>query len=143
MMQFIQPFEQYFLLAGRILVGGFFVVAGIQKFMGIDMVAGYIGSVGLPMGTALAWLAAIFLTVAGAMLIAGYYAYEAALLLAAYVLVVTVIFHGPQYWPTEQGMFMKNAALLGGILAMAAHLRLVEKPERSPLMSASSPTLAM
>ena len=143
MMQFIQPLERYFLPAGRILIGSFFVIAGVLKFMDIGMVAGYVASVGLPMETAVAWVAAIVITLLGAMLIVGYKPYEATLGLALYVILATLIFHGPQYWPTEMGSFIKNVGLLGGILAMAAHLRLTAKSEKSPLMGASSPTLAM
>ena len=143
-MQFIQPYERYFLPVGRILIGGFFVIAGVLKFMDISMVAGYVASVGLPMETAVAWLAAIAITALGAMLIVGYKAYEATLGLALYVVLATLIFHGPQAWPSEMGAFIKNAGLLGGLLAMAAHLRLAKGPEQSPLMgSASSPTPAM
>ncbi|MEX0917565.1 MAG: DoxX family protein [Candidatus Paceibacterota bacterium] len=142
-MQFIQPYEQYFLLIGRVLIGGFFLISGLLKFTDIEGIAAYIGSVGLPMPVVLAWLAAIAITILGGMLIAGYKAYEASLGLALYVLLATALFHGPQHWPLEMAAFLKNAALLGGILAMTAHLRLVEKPGPSPLMGSSSPTPSM
>lgn len=135
--------ERYYVPVGRILVGLFFFVAGVQKFMGIDGVSGYITSVGLPMGSVLAWVAAVFLTIAGGMLVIGYQAKYAALLLAGYVLLVSFIFHGPQYWPLEQMNFMKNAAILGGLLFMAAHLK-VTVPHRAPApFSESSPNMAM
>lgn len=120
-------------MLGRVLVGTFFVIAGVQKFMGIDGVAGYIASVGLPMSVPLAWLAGIIVTVAGAMLILNYQPKYASIVLAAYVVVVTAIFHGPQVWPAELGMFTKNLAVLGGLLFMAAKLPM---PAKHPAMGA-------
>lgn len=119
MMQLVEHCRRYAPLAGRVLIGAFFLIAGIQKFMGIDGTAAYIASVGLPMSTVLAWISAIFVTVTGGMMIAGYKTTYAATLLAGYVIVVTPLFHGPQNWPTEQMTFMKNVAILGGLLFIA------------------------
>ncbi|MFT5849543.1 MAG: putative oxidoreductase [Patiriisocius sp.] len=122
----LTTFNQYAAPAGRILVGAFFLLAGVGKLTNIEGTAGYIASTGLPMSTFLAWDAGIFLVLAGGALIVGKYMKEALGLLALYTLLVTVLFHGPHLWaddPTggQQLNFMKNLALLGGILYMFAH----------------------
>ena len=113
------------LLLARILMGGFFLIAGVQKVMGgIDATAGYITSVGLPMGLALAWLAVVIEVGAGAGLILGKYFKESAIILAIFTVVITFIFHGPQLWSPEnmqQMSFMKNMAIVAGLLFMAGH----------------------
>lgn len=113
------------LLVARILMGGFFVFAGIMKIAnGIDGTAMYIESVGLPLGLVLAWLAAVLEIVAGAGIILGYYFKESALALALFVLVLSFPFHGPGTWeidPLQQTMFLKNMTILAGLLFMAAH----------------------
>lgn len=113
------------LLVARILMGGFFLLAGIWKFQGgIENVAGYITHAGLPMGLLLAYLSALLEIGAGAAIILGKYFKEASILLAVFVLFLSFPFHGPSMWatdPTAQMMFMKNMAIVAGLLFMAAH----------------------
>jgi putative oxidoreductase len=112
------------LLFARVLMGALFVMSGIQKFQGIDGTAGYIASAGLPASLALAWLVAVLELVFGAMLILGIYFKESALALAAYVFILSFPFHGPNMWadaPMQQTMFLKNMAIVAGLLFMAAH----------------------
>ncbi len=111
------------LLAARVLMGGFFLLAGIMKLQGIDGVAGYISSVGLPIPLVLAWASALFEVGAGIAIITGKYFKEATLLLAAFVIVVSFLFHSPSTWgdAMQQMMFMKNMAIVAGLLFMAAH----------------------
>lgn len=112
------------LLVARILMGGFFLLAGIMKLQGIDAVAGYIGSVGLPIPMILAWASALFEVGVGIAIITGKYFKEATLLLAVFVVVVSFIFHNPSGWGEDmmqQMMFMKNMAIVAGLLFMASH----------------------
>jgi len=112
------------LLAARVLMGGFFLLAGIQKLQSIDSVAGYIASVGLPMPILLAWAVALLEVGAGAAIILGKYFKEAALALALFVLLTSFIFHSPSSWAEDMAqrmMFMKNMAILAGLLFMASH----------------------
>lgn len=60
------------LLIGRVLLAIIFILAGVEKFGGIEGTAGYIGSVGLPAPALLAWAAAIFETVAGIAILVGF-----------------------------------------------------------------------
>lgn len=124
----ITTFERYLAPVGRILVGVFFILAGIGKLADIPGTTEYIASVGLPMGGVLAVAAAIVELVGGFMLLTGFKGKYAALSLAVFVLIVTVPFHGARTWaadPVQQVMFMKNIALFGALLFMAAHINRV------------------
>lgn len=117
-------FETHALLVARVLIGGMFLLAGISKFQDITGTAGYIESVGLPAGVALAWLAAIFEAVLGACIIVGYCIRDTALYLAIFTFLISFPFHGPGMWetsPLDQIMFMKNMAIVGGLLFIVAH----------------------
>lgn len=112
-------------LIGRILLALMFLGAGISKFGGLDGTAGYIASAGLPLPKLLAIATAVLEVVAALMLIVGWQVRWAALALAAFTLLATVLFHN--YWAmpaaqqfTQQLMFMKNLAIVGGLLVVFA-----------------------
>ncbi|MDA8596964.1 DoxX family protein [Candidatus Pacebacteria bacterium] len=123
-MNLLQKTDAYLAPAGRIIMGAFFVLAGISKMTDIAGTAAYIDAVGLPASTFLAMAGmAIEVGVGGALLI-GYKPRIAALVLAGFVLFISFPFHGPGLWaenPLEQIMFMKNIAIVAGLLFMAAH----------------------
>jgi putative oxidoreductase len=112
-------------LIARVLLALMFLLAGLSKFAGLDGTAGYIASVGLPAPQMLAFGTAA-LEVGGALLlIVGWKARWAALALAAFTLLASVLFHN--YWAmpadkqmVDQLMFMKNVAIVGGLLAVFA-----------------------
>ena len=94
----IQKCETYLEPAGRIIIGAFFILAGISKFADLSGTAGYIDSVGLPMASTVALLTALFEVAAGLALITGKYTKYAALLLAGFTLLAGILFHGPAMW---------------------------------------------
>ena len=112
-------------LIGRTLLAALFVWSGIGKIGGFEGLAGQIASKGFPAGQAFA-AATIFIEIGvGLMLAAGWKARWAALLLAVFTAIVTVFYHN--YWavPEAQKMmqqiqFMKNLALIGGLLMVTA-----------------------
>lgn len=106
------------LLVSRVLLSVMFIMAGLQKFGGIEGTAGYITSVGLPAGTALAWLAAIFETVVGIAILVGFQTRVSALLLAAFCVFTGFAFHYAPADPMQMIMFMKNLTIAGGLLAL-------------------------
>jgi putative oxidoreductase len=110
------------LLIGRIGMGALFLVAGINKLNGgIEGLAGMIGSAGFPFAIAIAWLVAIFEVVTGAAIILGKYFKEATLTLAVFVFIITFIFHSPLDWAANSMPFLKNMAIMGGLLFMGAY----------------------
>jgi putative oxidoreductase len=112
-------------LVGRLLIALMFVQSGYEKLTDLAGTAGYIASGGLPNSTALAALTGVFELVAGLAIAIGFKARWAALLLAAFTLVASFLYH--RYWsaPADQQvvvqlLFMKNMAIIGGLLVLAA-----------------------
>ena len=112
-------------LAGRLLLAVLFLRAGIGKLTGFAETVGYISSMGLPLPKAAAALALLVELVGGVALIIGYGTRVVAIVLALFTLVASFFFHN--YWalPADQQMiqqllFMKNVAVVGGLLTLAA-----------------------
>ena len=113
-------------LLGRILIAALFIPAGISKITGFAGTSGYMASKGLPMADVLLVLTIIIELGGGIMLLAGVRAKEVALIIFLFLIPVTVVFHG--YWgiedaaaqSKEQIAFMKNIAIMGGLLFIAA-----------------------
>lgn len=109
------------IIVARLLLAILFISAGVSKFGGLDGTAAYIGSAGLPAPTLLAPLVAGFEVLAGLALVLGWQARWAALALAGFTVVASVLFHAFWAVPAEQAMmqqlmFMKNLAVVGGLL---------------------------
>ena len=112
-------------LTGRILLAALFIPAGISKIVGFEGTVGYIASVGLPLATVAAITAIVVELIAGLALLVGYRIKLAAVILAVFTLVATVLFHNFWAMPADQAymqqlMFMKNIAVVGGLLMVAA-----------------------
>ena len=115
-----------FTLLGRILLAALFIPAGISKISGFAGTAGYIASKGLPLPEVGVVIAIAVEVLAGLALLFGFGTRIAALALAVFTLAATFIFHN--YWSMpadqvmmQQLMFMKNIAVVGGLLVLAAH----------------------
>ncbi|WP_349742018.1 DoxX family protein [Roseateles cavernae] len=113
-------------LAGRVLLALIFVLAGPGKLANPAGTAAYMASSGLPANHLLALAVGAFELLAGLALIIGFQTRWAALALAGFTLVASFLFHAFWALPAEQQMmqqllFMKNIALAGGLLVLAAH----------------------
>lgn len=107
------------------LVGLLFVVAGWTKIGGFDYVAGWMTGMGLPAASILLVLTIALEIGAGLLLIIGYRTRWAALALVAFTIPTTLIFHA--FWNVDatqfaeqQTAFLKNLAIIGGLLMIAA-----------------------
>lgn len=109
-------------LAGRLLIAALFIPAGLLKVPGFAATAGYMTAKGLPVVTLLLVLTILIEAGGGLMILLGWRAREAALVLFLFLIPVTVIFHGfwgiedPLKAAAEQRSFMKNIAIMGGVL---------------------------
>lgn len=112
-------------LVGRLLMAALFLPAGVSKLTGFAGTVGYIASKGAPLPEVAA-IIAIVIEIGGALaLILGFKVRWAAIVLAVFTLAATVMFHN--YWAmpaaqqmVQQLMFMKNIAVIGGLLTLAA-----------------------
>lgn len=103
-------------LAGRVLLSLIFIIAGYSKIGGYEGTAGYMESMGVPG----ALLPLVILTELGGgiAILIGLFTRPVAVALAGFSILSGLIFHGT---PADQIMLMKNIALAGGFLVLAAH----------------------
>ena len=121
----MSPLQSTTVLVGRILLGLIFVLSGFAKISGFDGTAGYIASKGLPLPQLLAALTIVVELGGGLALMAGLYTRQAVIALAGFSLLTAVVFHN--FWAAPQAdqmgqqiNFMKNLAIAGGMLVLAA-----------------------
>lgn len=117
--------KQFGPLVGRVLLASIFVVSGYGKIGGFAGTSAYMTSKGLPFVSALLVLTIVIELGAGLMVMLGIKARWAATALVLYLIPVTVIFH--DFWAVDaasaqmqQIMFMKNLAIMGGLLLVVA-----------------------
>lgn len=112
-------------LLGRVLIAALFVWSGFGKIMGFSGVVGAIAGKGLPMPEVLAVVTVLIEFGLGLALLVGLKARWAALGIGLFLIVITPMYHGFWAVPAEQVMmqkinFMKNVAILGGVLMVFA-----------------------
>jgi putative oxidoreductase len=105
------------LLAARLLVAQLFLLGAAQKGFSPVEVRGLLAGMGWPVW--LVWPALAFNLAAGLALVLGWRVREVAALAAAYC-AVTSIFHWIPADPWQMTIFVKNWAVAGGCLALAA-----------------------
>jgi putative oxidoreductase len=111
--------QTFALPAGRILMALIFVVAGFGKLGDVQGFAGYMASGGIP--AILVWPAVLFEILAGLALLVGFMTRPVALALAAFSIVTAFLYHFDMGNQMQQIMFLKNLAMAGGYLVIAAH----------------------
>lgn len=117
--------KQFGPLVGRALMAAIFIVSGFGKIAGFAGTSGYMASKGLPFVPVLLALTIIIELGGGLMLLLGLKARWAATVLFVFLIPVTLVFHA--FWTADaaslqvqQIMFMKNLAIMGGLLYVAA-----------------------
>ena len=112
-------------LVGRILLALIFIMAGWSKIKGFDGTVGGIASKGMPMPQLMAIGAIVVELGGGLLLAAGLKARWAALAIFLFLIPATAFFHN--FWAMtgeeqmrNQGQFMKNIAIMGGMLMVWA-----------------------
>jgi putative oxidoreductase len=108
------------LLAGRILIALIFLLAGISKLgAGYDGTQAYMESVGLP-GMLLPFVIALELA-GGLALAAGFFTRYSAWALAIFSVIAAALFHANFADQMQTILFMKNLAMAGGLMILAAY----------------------
>lgn len=121
----VAPLTDLAEVVGRVALAALFLWSAYTKFAFMDANVGYMKAYGMPAAELLIWPAALLELIAGAMLALGWKARWAAIALALFSLVSMFIFHA--YWsvPADQVLnqqihFMKNLAIIGGLLVVFA-----------------------
>jgi len=112
-------------VVGRIMLSLIFLISGLGKIGGFTKTSGYMAAKGLPLPDVLLAITIVVEVGAAAMIMAGFRARIGALLLFLWMIPVTLIFHNFWAVPAEHvqlqtAMFMKNVAIMGGLLLIMA-----------------------
>ncbi|HTS12327.1 MAG TPA: DoxX family protein [Candidatus Limnocylindrales bacterium] len=112
-------------LIGRILLSGVFIGSGLSKVIAFSMMTGYVAAKGLPMPAVALGIAAAVEILGGLAVLVGFKTTIASWILFLYVIPTTFLFHN--FWALQgmekmdnQAHFMKNLAIMGGLLILAA-----------------------
>ncbi len=109
-------------LIGRILIGGFFLMAGFNHFARLNMMAGYAKMKRTPAPTLAVGGTGVLLLLGGASLLLGFHPTIGVILLAIFLLPISFMIHNfwtiqdPQAKMNEMVQFQKNIAILGLLL---------------------------
>jgi putative oxidoreductase len=105
---------------GRVLLALLFLVAGFGKIAAPAATQAYIAAVGLPLPL-LGYILAVVVEVgAGLALLVGFQTRAAAVVLAVFTLATAVLFHNNLADQNTFIHFLKNLAIAGGLLQVAA-----------------------
>lgn len=112
----------------RGLLASIFLISGVRKALAFSAMSGMMAGKGFPMPDVFLALTIILEIGGGLLLVANWHARCAALALAAFTLVAGVIFHSfwhvwdapPPQFNNELNHFLKNVAIVGGLLLVAA-----------------------
>lgn len=105
---------------GRLFIALIFIASGLGKIAAPAATQGYIASVGLPLPM-ISYLIAVIVELAGGIVILmGYQARITGLVLAAFTLATAMIFHTNFADQNQMIHFLKNVAIAGGLLQVAA-----------------------
>jgi putative oxidoreductase len=108
-------------LGGRILIAVLFFMSGLSKLAAPEATQGFIASVGLPVPVA-AYAVAVTVEVLGSvLLVAGFRARFVAAGMTVFTLATALTFHKNFADQNQMIHFMKNIAIMGGLLQVVAY----------------------
>ena len=112
--------NDYVATFGRLLIAGLFLLSGVGKIAAPAVTQAYIASSGLPLPIA-GYLVAIVVEVGGGLLLlVGYRTTFVAIGMAVFTLATAVFFHNNFADQNQMIHFLKNVAIVGGLLQVAA-----------------------
>lgn len=112
--------EKYIPLIGRAFLAAIFLKSGFDKIPGFSGTQQFMASNNIPLAlTGLLLVAAIIIELAGGLsVLLGYKARWGAIALVIFMIPTTLIFHGNFADSMQVGQFMKNLAIIGGLLML-------------------------
>ena len=111
--------NKYALLLGRVALALIFFFGGLTWLFTLSPPIGYIASKGFPAPALLGWLALVFKLGGATLVLLGYKTRIGALMLIAFTLVTAFGFH-PFWVEGQYTTFMKELAMIGGLLIVAS-----------------------
>lgn len=108
------------MLIGRILMSAIFIQAGLSKLLNVSGTIGYFEAIGLPLASLVIWPVIAVEVIGGLLILTGFYTRIAASVLALFC--IAAAFTGHSNWADAMDFqaFMKDLAISGGLLYIAA-----------------------
>lgn len=125
-------------LLGRLMFGGFFIMAGLRNFTDWQTSADYAAGKGVPMPTVAVMVSGFLILAGGVLVLLGYKVRLGAFLIVLFLIPASIIMHDfwadidPAMKQMNLGHFMKNMALAGAALMIATPRRWPLSLEREP-----------
>ena len=113
--------QKYTPLIARTAIAIIFLNSGIGKLSNFGGTSEQIASAGLPLAGLVALCTIAFQLLGGAALVLGYKARIGSWLLLAFLIPATLEFHNPIADPSQMTQFLKNLAIIGGLLMVVAY----------------------
>ncbi len=112
---------KYVPLVARTFLAVIFIQTGIDKLLDFAGTQQQIAGVGIPLAPLVTVFTILFEVGGGVSLILGYKARVGAVLLLIFLISATLVFHNPVADPGQLTQFMKNLAIIGGLLMVFAY----------------------
>lgn len=113
--------QKYLPLVARTFIAILFIQTGIANMIEFRDTQQQIAEAGIPLSALVALCVVIFELAGGVSLILGYKAQIGAVLLLLFLVPATLTFHNPIADPTQIIDFLKNLAIIGGLLMVTAY----------------------
>lgn len=114
--------KAYVSLVGRVLLGLIFVMSGINKIADPQGTQQYMAAMGITTATTFLYAGAVFMEVAGGLsLLLGVWAKWGATALIVFMIPTTLVFHTNFGDQNQTIHFLKNLAMIGGLLYVAIY----------------------
>ena len=114
--------KAYVTLIGRVLIGSIFVMSGVGKIADPQGTQQYMAAMGITTATTFLYAGAVFIELAGGLsLLLGVWSRWGATALIAFMIPTTLIFHTNFGDQNQTIHFMKNLAMMGGLLYVAIY----------------------
>jgi len=113
-------------LIGRIIFAGYFLYSGVNHFMRLGSMSDYAKMKGVPLPSVAIAFTGLLLLLGGLSILLGLYPFVGSILLVVFLIPVSFMMHNfwkiqdPQMKMGEKVNFIKNMALLGGVLMLSA-----------------------
>ncbi|XKT74969.1 MAG: DoxX family protein [Patescibacteria group bacterium UBA2103] len=114
-------YELWAPVLGRVLIAALFIMGGIGKIMDFAGSVGYAQAFNVPFPEIAIIIAIIVELGGGLMILFGLWTRFAAFMISAFLIVVTLIFHTNFEDPNQMIQFLKNAAIIGGLLYVSVY----------------------
>ncbi|MBI4422856.1 MAG: DoxX family protein [Elusimicrobia bacterium] len=109
--------DDLFALTGRVFIATIFLASAFGKITNFQATTQYMEAHGMPLATALGACAIALEVLGGLSLVLGFHARWGAVALLLFMVPATLIFH---LSPDQRIQFLKNLAIMGGLLHVAA-----------------------